>query len=79
MSEGESVRAKRVAILIEEEFEDLAVNGAADHLRAAGLEVVLVGPVAGATYTGRRGGQVAATLAAGKARVRDFDAVVIPG
>ena len=79
MSEGESVRAKRVAILIEEEFEDLAVNGAADHLRAAGLEVVLVGPVAGATYTGRRGGQVTATLAAGKARVRDFDAVVIPG
>ncbi len=79
MSEGESVRAKRVAILIEEEFEDLAVNGTADHLRAAGLEVVLVGPVAGATYTGRRGGQVAATLAAGKARVRDFDAVVIPG
>ena len=65
--------------MIEEEFEDRAVNGTADHLRAAGLEVVLVGPVAGATYTGRRGGQVAATLAAGKARVRDFDAVVIPG
>jgi len=79
MSEGESVTAKRVAILIEEEFEDLAVNGAADHLRAAGFAVVLVGPIAGAAYTGRRGGQVTAAVAAGKARVRDFDAVVIPG
>jgi len=79
MSEGERVAAKRVAILIEEEFEDLAVNGAADHLRSAGFEVVLVGPVAGAAYTGRRGGQVTAAVAAGKARVRDFDAVVIPG
>jgi len=48
-------------------------------LRSAGFEVVLVGPVAGAAYTGRRGGQVTAAVAAGKARVRDFDAVVIPG
>jgi deglycase len=79
MSGGGGQTAKRVAILIEEEFEDLAVNGAADAMRAAGLEVVLVGPVAGATYTGRRGGQVTATLAAGKARAREFDAIVIPG
>src|SRR4029453_19414808 len=79
MSGEDTLTGKRVAILIEEEFEDLAVNGAADALRAAGLEVVLVGPVAGATYTGRRGGQVTATLAAGKARAREFDAIVIPG
>jgi protease I len=79
MSDGGGQTGKRVAILIEEEFEDIAVNGAADAIRAAGLEVVLVGPVAGAAYTGRRGGQVTATLAAGKARAREFDAIVIPG
>ena len=79
MSDGETKAGKRVAILIEEEFEDLAVNGAAEAIRAAGLEVVLVGPVAGASYTGRRGGQITATLAAGKARAREFDAIVIPG
>jgi protease I len=79
MNGGGSQTGKRVAILIEEEFEDIAVNGAADAIRGAGLEVVLVGPVAGATYTGRRGGQVTATLAAGKARAREFDAIVIPG
>jgi len=78
MSEG-SQPGKRVAILIEEEFEDIAVKGAADAIRAAGLEVVLIGPVAGATYTGRRGGQVTAMMAAGKARAREFDAIVIPG
>jgi protease I len=79
MRDGEIRPTKRVAILIEEEFEDLAVNGAAARLRAAGLEVVLVGPVGGATYTGRRGGQIIATHAAGKARAREFDALVIPG
>ena len=79
MNGGGSQTGKRVAILIEEEFEDIAVNGAADAIRGAGLEVVLVGPVAGATYTGRRGGQVTASLAAGKARAREFDAIVIPG
>jgi protease I len=79
MSGQETQTAKRVAILIEEEFEDLAVTGAADAMRAAGLEVVLVGPIAGATYTGRRGGQVTAAMAAGKARAREFDAIVIPG
>jgi protease I len=79
MSEAETLGPKRVAILIEEEFEDTAVTGPADAIRSAGLEVVLVGPIAGATYTGRRGGQVTADLAAGKARAKDFDAVVIPG
>ena len=66
MSDGGGQTGKRVAILIEEEFEDNAVNGAADAIRAAGLEVVLVGPVAGATYTGRRGSQVTARSPRGR-------------
>jgi deglycase len=69
----------RVAILVEDEFEDSEVTGPAEALRAAGAEVVLVGPFAGRTYTGKRGGSVIADLAAGKASERDFDAVVIPG
>ena len=71
--------AKRVAMLIEDEFEDGEVTGPVDALRAAGLDVVLVGPIAGRAYTGKRGRQVTAELAAGRARARDFDAVVIPG
>jgi protease I len=71
--------SERVAILVEDEFEDSEVSGPADALRQAGLEVIVVGPSAGATYTGKKGGTVVADLAAGKARARDFDALVIPG
>jgi protease I len=72
-------QARRVAVLIEDEFEDREVTGPVEALRAAGLDVVLVGPVDGGTYTGKHGTAVTATLAAGKARARDFHALVIPG
>ena len=71
--------SERVAILVEDEFEDSEVSGPVDALRHAGLEVVVVGPSAGATSTGKKGATVVADLAAGKARARDFDALVIPG
>ena len=69
----------RVALLVEDEFEDTEVTGPLELLRAAGIDVVLVGPLAGRTYTGKRGAGVTADLAAGKARAKDFDAVLIPG
>jgi protease I len=75
----DEVKPKRVAVLLEDEFEDSEVTGPVDRLTAAGLVVVLVGPLAGSTYTGKKGTAVVAELAAGKARARDFDAVVIPG
>ena len=71
---------KRVAILVEDEFEDLELTGPLETLRAAGAVVTIVGPTQGATYRGKRGEAiVAADLAAGAARMRDFDALVIPG
>src|SRR5688500_17942532 len=71
---------KRVAILVEDEFEDLELTGPLDALRAAGAVVVLVGPTRGANYRGKRGdAAVTADLAAGAARMKDFDALVIPG
>lgn len=71
---------KRVALLVEDEFEDLEVTGPLETLRAAGLTVVVVGPAAGGTYKGKRGqAVVTADIGAGSARIADFDAVVIPG
>ncbi len=70
---------KRVALLVEEEFEDADVAGTADLLRSSGVEVVTVGPFAGRTYHGRKGLTVEAQASASKAHVRDFDALVIPG
>jgi protease I len=69
----------RVAVLVEDLFEDIELTSPRDTLAAAGAKVTLVGPMAGKTYTGKHGGAVTADLAAGAARVEDFDAIVIPG
>jgi protease I len=75
-----SLQGKRVAILVEEEFEDFELTGPLERLRAAGATVTIVGPVKGASYRGKRGdATVTADMAAGAARIADFDALVIPG
>jgi protease I len=80
MTDGSAVSGKRVAMLIEEEYEDREVTGPLEALRAAGVTVIVVGPVAGAEYRGKRGEAVVKSdIAAGAAKIKDFDAVVIPG
>lgn len=76
---AESSAAKRVALFVEEEFEDREVTDAMAALTAAGVVVTVVGPIKGAEYHGRRGHTVTADLAAGAARITDFDGIVIPG
>lgn len=75
---GRTIAGKRIALLVEHGFEDGELFGVLNALRAAGAEVVLVGSAAD-PYRGTDGGDAAATLAAGRARAADFDAVVIPG
>ena len=71
---------KRVALLIEDEFDDSHVTRTSDALRQAGVEVVLVGPAQGVEYRARGGDAVAvSSLAAGRTRAADFDAVLVPG
>jgi protease I len=80
MPESSPLSGKRIAMLVEEEFEDLELTGPVDALRAAGATVTIVGPTAGATFRGKRGeSTVTSDLAAGAARMKDFDALVIPG
>jgi protease I len=80
MSVAPTLSGKRVAILIEDEFEDRELVGPLDALRDAGATVTIVGPQAGTEYRGKRGqASIAADLAAGRARITDFDALVIPG
>ncbi|MEZ5284614.1 MAG: type 1 glutamine amidotransferase domain-containing protein [Vicinamibacterales bacterium] len=71
--------AARVALLIEDLFEDVEVTSPRDALVSAGARVVLVGPMAGKAYTGKQGTSLTADIAAGSARADDFDAVVVPG
>ena len=80
MSDAAILTGKRVALLVEEEFEDRELTGPLDALRAAGATVTIVGPAAGAQYTGKRGESIVTSdLAAGAARMTDFDALIIPG
>lgn len=74
------LRDKRVAILVEEGFEDRELAGPLEALRAAGATVTLIGPTAGAVFHGKRGEvTVTSEMAAGSARMGNFDALVIPG
>ena len=80
MSDGAGATGKRVAMLVEDEFEDRELTGPLEALRAAGIAVTIVGPTAGTQYRGKRGEAVITSdLAAGAARMSNFDALVIPG
>jgi protease I len=80
MSDASVLSGKRVAMLVEEGFEDRELTGPLEALRATGATVTLVGPAAGTDYHGKRGeATVTSDIAAGSARMREFDALVIPG
>src|SRR5436309_1079073 len=80
MSNPAVLSGKRVAMLVEADFEDRELTGPLDALRAAGARVTIVGPAASTEYRGKRGdATVVSDLAAGSARMQDFDALVIPG
>jgi protease I len=70
----------RVAMLLDEMFEDSEFRVPWDRLRAAGHEVVVVGLEAGKEVRRKRGKErVKTEVAAGDVSAAEFDAVVIPG
>ena len=80
MPDPASLSGKRVAILVEDEFEDRELSGPLEALRHAGATVTIVGPTKGTEFRGKRGQAVVTSdVAAGGADIRDFDALVIPG
>lgn len=71
---------KRVAVLVEDEFDERQMTGIADGLRRAGALITFVGPFGGRTYRDRSGRMaVTSDAAAGALRVADLDGIVIPG
>lgn len=73
------ISGKRVAILVEQLYEDLELWYPYYRLKEAGAEVVIVGPQAGESYPSKHGYPAKSDQAAGDASAMDFDAVVIPG
>ena len=74
-----AVGRKRVALLVENDFEDAELTGPLERLRAAGVTVTVVGPFANRPYHGKKGLTVTSEVAAGSVGAGDFDAIVIPG
>ena len=80
MSDSATIAGRRIALFIENDFEDSELTGPLEALRAAGATVVVVGPTAPTAFTGKKLGTVVTSeLAAGAAKATDFDALVIPG
>ena len=73
------LKGKRIAILVDNIYQELEVWYPLLRFREAGAEVVTVGAVAGQTYTSKLGYPVKADLAYDSVKAADFDGVVIPG
>jgi protease I len=71
---------KKIAALITDMFEDVEFNRPAEAFIAAGHMVVAIGLKKGQTVTGKaQGTKVTIDAAVQDVRVRDFDALFIPG
>jgi protease I len=68
----------KIAILVENDYQDQEVWVPLYRLREEGYEIVVVGPAA-ATYKSKYGYPIQASIAASAASAEDFLAVVIPG
>jgi protease I len=74
-----SIAGKRVAVLLEQQYQELEVWYPVYRLQEAGCQVSLVGPEAGKSYPSKLGYPAKADVSAHDVSANDFDAIVIPG
>jgi protease I len=71
---------KRIAVLVEEGFEDSELTEPVRAMRNAGARVVIIGSGTRTSYGGKRGkAQVTVDTAADEVSANGFDAIIIPG
>jgi protease I len=70
---------KRIAVLVEQQYQEMEVWYPIYRLREVGCTVTVVGPEAGQSYPSKLGYPCKSDKAAGQCRAEDFDAVVVPG
>ena len=74
------LEGKRIAILVEQDFEDSELVEPMKAMKEAGGEVMVVGSGSQRSYWGkRRDANVKADVSADQVKAEDFDAVIIPG
>ena len=75
-----TLTGKRIAILVEEDFEDSELTEPMRVMKGVGSEVVIVGSGSKNTYQGKkRQAKVSVDTTANKVEINTFDAVIIPG
>jgi protease I len=73
-------KEKKIAMLIEQDFEDVEVTDPLKAFTDAGIQVTVVGNKAGETYTGKhKKAQQKADTTPDKVNIREYDALYIPG
>ncbi|HYO79823.1 MAG TPA: type 1 glutamine amidotransferase domain-containing protein [Bryobacteraceae bacterium] len=70
---------KRIAILVDNLYQEMEIWYPLFRLKEAGADVVTVGAVAGQTYTSKLGYPCKADKAYTEVKASDFDGVVVPG
>ena len=73
------LKKARVAVLVEQQYQEMEVWYPIYRLREAGCKVTLVGPEAGTSYASKLGYPAKSDKAAKEVTPDDFDALVIPG
>ncbi len=74
------LEGKRIAILVEEDFEDSELIEPLRAMKDGGARVVIVGSGSKQSYKGKRGAAtIAVDTTADKVKPEDFDAIIIPG
>lgn len=74
-----SLKGKRVAMLAEENYEDLELWYPVLRMREAGAVVQIVGTGSASTYASKHGYPATVNTAANEVSAADFDAVIVPG
>ena len=73
------LQGKRIALLVEADYQDMEVWYPKLRLTEAGAEVVTIGTSTGPDYKGKHGYPITVDTTASQVNVNDFDAIVIPG
>ncbi|MBI4212175.1 MAG: type 1 glutamine amidotransferase [Deltaproteobacteria bacterium] len=70
---------KKIAILLENFFEDVEVLYPFYRLKEEGHDAILVGPKKGKEFKGKYGYPLTAELGIDQAKIQDFHGVIVPG
>ncbi|PTE68771.1 protease [Staphylococcus devriesei] len=71
--------AKKVAIILADEFEDIELTSPKEALEEAGFETEIVGDTANAEVVGKHGEKATVNVSIADAKPEDYDGLLIPG